>query len=227
MDGERPGWQAEQETEGRRAVSVAKSTGLRVLGPAAPVDMDRHTGRGAATGVTGRRHFSLWKRREESVRHKEGRGPDEGSQVARAQAVICAAISVEVFNQPDVHTETEWEASLHHLYLQAVNLLKMLFVRPASPSSPSSSLHPPLSFSLLLPARNASDGTREGKHIPGGAITASSERLYVMEGPRARQLILSADQPWRQAGEVLVGRAESCRSPTRSSLCCYEVSQFP
>lgn len=45
-----------------------------------------------------------------AVRQTEGRGGDEGSQVARVQAVVCTVISVQVFKQPDVCTETGGEA---------------------------------------------------------------------------------------------------------------------
>ncbi|KAI3353715.1 hypothetical protein L3Q82_004951 [Scortum barcoo] len=62
MDGARPRWRAEQETEGAREVSVAwglsQWTGLAVLavpGPlvwlATPADMDRHRGRGGFRGA--------------------------------------------------------------------------------------------------------------------------------------------------------------------------------
>lgn len=43
-----------------------------------------------------------------AVRQTEGRGDDEGSQVARVQAVVCTVISVQVFKQPDAHRDGGW-----------------------------------------------------------------------------------------------------------------------
>lgn len=52
-----------------------------------------------------------------AVRQTEGRGDDEGSQVARVQAVVCTVISAQVFKQPDVHIETGGEAVILDTYI--------------------------------------------------------------------------------------------------------------
>lgn len=48
--------------------------------------------------------YNLWLPHS-AVRQTEGRGGDEGSQVARVQAVVCTVISVQVFKQPDTHRD--------------------------------------------------------------------------------------------------------------------------